>query len=147
MAGQPPTEMTVEKVLSQPGDPWGDDGAKQTYDEVLFSGDSRTLKVYVPTGTELKDGETIKGWRNDAKGSVTMASDNAPQNGGGRRSGATTSGSRDDATGRSIERQVAAKVAGELAAAVGGDGPVVLANFEEFFSAAHKAILGEQDAS
>lgn len=43
------------------------------------------------------------------------------------------SGGRDDATGQSIERQVAAKCAAEMAAAAGGDAPTMVANFEAVF--------------
>ena len=58
-----------------------------------------------------------------------------PQNAGG--GGSYGGGSRsDDQRGESIERQVAAKVAGEMAAAVPAQDPMVAAaNFEGFFDA------------
>lgn len=148
MAGNAPVDVNIEKVLSEPGEPWGGGDGKskmRTYDEVLFASDSVTRKVYVPEGVALSDGAAVKGWFNAQKGTWTIADPNPPQNGGGSRSSSTSSysgGRRDDATNESIQRQTAAKVAGELAAAVGGTGPIVLANFEEFFEAAIGKIAG-----
>lgn len=146
MAGNPPVEVTIEKVLSEPGDPWGGGDGKskmRTYDEVLFADDQQTRKVYVPEGIELADGVSVKGWFNSQKGTWTIADPNPPQNGSQSRSTTSTgSASRDDATGKSIERQVAAYAAAYMASAVGGNGPVVAANFEEFFDLIHAKIVG-----
>jgi hypothetical protein len=142
-----PADVKVEKVLSQPSDPWGGGdgkGRRQTYDEVLFAGDSVTRKAYVPEGLALVDGETVKGWFNNEKGTWTIADPNPPQRAAQNGSGQVQmNAGRDDATGQSIERQTAAKCAAEMAAAIGGQGPIVLANFEEFFKSAHGLIRGE----
>jgi hypothetical protein len=73
-----------------------------------------------------------------------------PQNAGGGQSygGGARSGGRDDATGQSIERQTAAKVAGELAASVRTPDPMLMqANFEGFFDAVLSKIQGGPQAS
>jgi hypothetical protein len=136
-----PIEATVENVLGS--EAWtGNDGPMVT-DEVLFSGDGRTWKIHRPAADPAPaPGATLRGWKNDGKGTFGVAKDR-PQNGaGGRRPPVPDQGQRDDATGQSIERQTAAKCAAEMAAATGGNGPTVLANFEEFFDAAHAKITG-----
>jgi hypothetical protein len=137
-----PIEATVENVLGS--EAWtGNDGPMVT-DEVLFSGDGRTWKIHRPAADPAPaPGATLRGWKNDGKGTFGVAKDR-PQNGaGGRRPPVPGQGQRDDATGQSIERQTAAKCAAEMAAAIGGTGPTVLANFEEFFKSAHGLIRGE----
>jgi len=149
----PPTEVTVEKVLSQPGDPWGgNDGksCKRTYDEVLFQGDGQTRKAYVDEDVTLEDGATVKGWFNGQKGTWSIVGDGPPQNSGGRGSAPSQQSfvGRDDATGQSIERQVAAKCAAEMVASMGEKDPVkVDAAFDGFFDTIIAKIQGGGNAS
>jgi hypothetical protein len=142
--GEAPQEYTVEMYAK--GDPWKDKPEKRT-DEVMLAGVGQTLKVYRDTGDPSPDpGSVLKGWVNSDKGTFGIAKDR-PQNGSQSRTGGSYGGRRDDATNESIQRQTAAKCAAEMAAAVGGTGPTVLANFEEFFSVASKLIAGQPDAS
>lgn len=146
MPGNPPTDATVQQILKGAGDPWrGQKGdMRQTYEEVLFEGDGRTRKVFAPADFQLPVGGVVKGWFNDEKSSFTVAADqseNPAQSG----TQASLNGGRDDATGRSIERQVAAYAAAYMASALGGGetgGPVVLANFEQFFDTVIGKIQG-----
>jgi hypothetical protein len=138
-----PEEYKVEQTLGSEN--WTSrDNELMVTTEVLFEGDGRTWKVHRPSADQLAiaPGDVLRGWKNSDKGSFGIAKDR-PQNGaGGRRPPVPDQGQRDDATGQSIERQTAAKCAAEMAAATGGNGPTVLANFEEFFDAAHAKITG-----
>lgn len=140
-----PVETTIEQVVKV--EPWtGTDGPMATYEVLFADHGGRTWKVHMPAdASPLTDGLPVRGWFNEDKGTFGIAKDR-PQNGSQRASSTTTStGRRDDATGQSIERQTAAKCAAEMAAAVGGLGPVVLANFEELFEAAHRKITGQTE--
>jgi hypothetical protein len=80
-----PIEATVENVLGS--EAWtGNDGPMVT-DEVLFSGDGRTWKIHRPAADPAPaPGATLRGWKNDGKGTFGVAKDR-PQNGAGGRSG------------------------------------------------------------
>lgn len=54
---------------------------------------------------------------------------------------------RDDVTGKSIERQTAAKAAAEMAAAAGGDAPTMVANFEAMFDTVIAKIHGASQSA
>lgn len=137
-----PIEVTVENVAG--ADQWTSrDNEPMTTYEVLFAGEGRTWKVHLPTAEEgPASGAVLRGWKNADKGTFGIAKDR-PQNGAGRGSRSASAGGRDVKTEESIQRQTAAKVAGEMAAAVGGNGPVVLSNFEEFFKVVHGLIAGD----
>jgi hypothetical protein len=102
-----------------------------------------------PTSGQKIDVKTFVKGTHDGKPAVKIVKDwdaiKANQAGGG---GQSSQGS--DERGESIERQVAAKVAGLMVAShpVPQTGPVgVIANFEEFFNTVLKKIQGGSEAS
>jgi hypothetical protein len=139
MAGKP-SEYTVTKLINR--EEWdGKEGPMVTI-EMLLEGQSTVYKGHVPKdkAPDVQDGSTIEGWLNEG-GKFGFAT-------GGRSASSSPNGGsrRDDATGRSIERQVAAKAAAEMAAAAGGGqtgGPQVAANFEVFFDTVLAKIQGQ----
>lgn len=136
-----PIEATVETVASQ--EAWtGRDGPMVAY-EVLFAGDGRTWKINLPSGEEgPASGTVLRGWKNPDKGTFGIAKDRPSQSRSTTQTG-STNGRRDDATGQSIERQVAAKAAAEMAVSAGGDAPTLIANFEAYFDIVAAKIAGQ----
>jgi hypothetical protein len=114
------------------------------------------FELHKKPGNEPKPGDSLEVERSqegefDGSPFVRLFLAKPPQSGGGQSyGGGARSGGRDDATGQSIERQTAAKVAGEMAAAAGPGSvgmPQVLLNFEQAFDMALGKIQGAGQAS
>jgi hypothetical protein len=136
-----PEEVTVEQVVKRETWTGNDDTPMLTY-ELLFVGDGRTYKWVKPASEDpgFQAGQTVKGWRNpDGKFGVATGK---PSTGRSTSQAGSTNGRRDDPTGVSIERQVAAKAAAEMAVAAGGDAPTLIANFEAYFDIVATKIAG-----
>lgn len=143
-----PEEVTVEQVVKR--ETWtGNDQTPMLTYELLFSGDGRTYKWVKP---EVEDpgfeaGQQVKGWRNP-DGKFGVATGRPPASRSTSQTG-SNNGRRDDATGESIERQVAGKVTAEMFSGRFPDlGPEELAiSFQMMFKAVHASIAGQPDAS
>lgn len=137
-----PEEVTVEQVVTR--DEWmgNDDTPMLTY-ELLFAGDGRTYKWVKPATEDpgFEAGQTVKGWRNP-DGKFGVATGKPSQSRSTSQTGSSSNGRRVDETGVSIERQVAAKAAAEMAVAAGGDAPTLIANFEAYFDIVAGKIAG-----
>lgn len=100
--GEAPREYTVQAVV---------EGNK-----VTFQGETQVFDVLPQKGGQLPAlaaGQQLRGWLNPngTKGPFFRIAEDRPME---SRNGSAPSGRRDDATGRSIERQVALKCAAEF---------------------------------
>ena len=128
MAGDPPKEHTITAVT-------GDN-------KIVVEGFNGVLEV-LPKGQSFSEGQTVKGWLNpEGKYGPYIKIAEERGNGAQTRSAGSSQPARDDATGRSIERQVAAKIAGELIGHEGYSqmGDAFAAEFRKVTNAVHAAI-------
>lgn len=139
-----PSELTVQQVVKT--DTWtGNDGGERATDEIVFAGlEGRTYKLHRAVSDPAPvEGQVERGWTNP-DGKFNRARPRQGTNSSSTSTADTSrSSGRDDATGRSIERQVAAKVTGDMVAAAGGTAPTMAANFEAIFDVVHAKIVGE----
>jgi hypothetical protein len=138
-----PSELTVQQVVKT--DTWtGNDGTAMATDEVVFLElEGRTYKLHRPASDPApQQGEKERGWTNP-DGKFNRARQRQGTNSSSTSTADRRNSGRDDATGRSIERQVAAYAASYMACAAGGPAPTMVANFEAMFDVVHARIVGK----
>jgi hypothetical protein len=146
VAGKPPEQVRVEKRISD--DTFGDNMRGQ---EVLLEGDQRTWKYYKPVdqAVDLVAGLELEVWKNPETGKISVAgprksqAESQPQSQAGSQQQSLI---QDDAVGRSIERQVAAKCAAELMVSAGYTRDTFAQDYRFYVDAIADAIKGEDES-
>jgi hypothetical protein len=134
-----PIEATIEQVLEGKPSTWKDN---VIYEEVLIQGEGTPRPFWTKDGTPAPEPGPVKGWWNQTqKGTRYFKRADGP--GSGAQQQSFNGAGRDDATGKSIERQVAAKCARDIIIAMGVDRTTFAADFRFLTDAVADAIRGE----